>query len=250
MDKSEKERMIDWKVRDEIGFFTLSVPPENYLLKPEFFPLAELVTLIEQRPLRGIVISGTGRHFSAGADLNELKKLSNDPKALEMEMQRGNQLLSYIEELDIPVVAAINGVCFGGGLELALASHIRICNAKALFAFPETNHGLIPGLGGIARGFQITKPAGLLRMVLGGDIINADEAFEMHFVDHIVTNDPVEEAFLLLKKMTTDKPVEVIHAVMIALKQARRLPLNEALKEETRLFCQLATMEADRRTRS
>ena len=238
---------VSWTVREEIGILSLNNTPENYFETPEFIPLDLLKNFIGTDQLKGMVICGVGRHFSAGAKLDSLYELSADADVLKTIMGRGQDLLSYIENLDIPVIAAIRGICFGGGLELALASHIRICSTNALFAFPEISHGMMPGLGGTWRSLQLSRFPDVLKMILSGDIVNAEEALEMNLVDKITTADPIEEAFLLLKKMTIDKPLKVIHSVMQAMRNSKTLPPDEALKEETRLFCELAADVAKRR---
>jgi enoyl-CoA hydratase/carnithine racemase len=247
MYKKRAEIKYDCKVLEGIGILTIDNPPENWLEQPEFIPLDHLKELVEEGQIKGLLISGTGRHFSAGAKLDSLFKMSEEQGKLKKSITRGKDLLAYIEGLDIPVVAAIKGVCFGGGLEIALASHIRICSSNALFAFPETNHSLIPGLGGTWRSLQLSQFPGVLKMILGGDVINAEEAQQMKLIDHITVNDPGDEALNLLKKMTTDKPLKVIRSVMTALRNARTLSSKEALKEETNLFCELAVDEARRR---
>ncbi len=88
------------------------------------------------------MIEGKSRHFSAGADLEVLKRQLNDQKAFQDQLIKGNLLLDYIDKLEIPVIAAISGICFGAGFEIALASDIRIAEENAFFAFPEVNHGL------------------------------------------------------------------------------------------------------------
>jgi enoyl-CoA hydratase/carnithine racemase len=144
--------MTDRTITGDIGLLTLNNPPQNYLTEPEFIPASELKKWIEDNGLKGLVITGSGRHFSGGAQLESVFSMAADEERMEGRMARGKELLRYIEELDIPVAAAISGVCFGGGLEIALACHIRICSENSLFAFPETNQGLMPGLGGWANG--------------------------------------------------------------------------------------------------
>jgi enoyl-CoA hydratase/carnithine racemase len=247
MSKKKTDIKTGWLVREEIGFLSLESPPENYLENPEFISQAELKELVETSSIRGLVISGEGRNFSAGAKLDTLYKLAGDKEDLGQNLTHGKSLLSYIENLDIPVIAAVNGICFGGGLEIALAAHIRICSRNALFAFPETNHEMMPGLGGTVRGSHTSGFPAMVKMVLGGDVVNAEEALEMKLVDKISDNDPGEDAFVLLKKMTTDKPLKVIRSVMQALRNAQRLSPAEAMREETKLFCELASDEALRR---
>jgi enoyl-CoA hydratase/carnithine racemase len=163
-------------------------------------------------------------------------------------MNRGKTLLSYLENLDIPVVAAVSGICFGGGLEVALACHIRFCSENALFAFPETNHGLLPGLGGTVRLGEKLPVMESLRIILGGDMINAEEALTLNIVDLIVKDeDLLSYTKKFLTKITQDRPMNIIQAVMRAIKNARQPDQAEAMKEETRMFVRLAKIEAERR---
>jgi enoyl-CoA hydratase/carnithine racemase len=166
-------------------------------------------------------------------------------------MNEGKTALNHLEGLTIPVVAAIQGICFGGGLEIALACHIRICSENALFAFPEINNGILPGLGGTVRFQELAGFPGSLKMILGGDMINAEDALELKLVDNIVPKSKLfDYTFNLLKKMTYERPLPVIHGVMQALQNARKLPRDEAMLRETRIFCELALAETERRTKN
>ena len=235
--------------RDGIGILTLKNPPQNYLMKPEFISVATLKEWIEGDGLKGLIIAGAGRHFSGGAQLKDIFAMAEAEIPIETEIEKGKQLLGYLRDLNIPVVAAISGICFGGGLEVALACHIRFCSENSLLAFPETNCGLMPGLGGTVKlGERLPLPESL-KIILGGDMINSQEALCLKIVDSIIKNDdPVEYALLFLKKITEGRPLNIIHFVMQALKNARQMPPEEALKEETRMFSELARLEARKRS--
>jgi len=236
----QKFDIADFEITDEIGILKLNNPPQNYLIEPAFADLQKLQSCLNA-DLKGLIITGTGRHFSAGADMFYLEKMAANAEKLEKEMTAGNRLLSFINDLDIPTIAAIKGVCFGGGLEIALSCQIRFCNSKALFAFPEVNHGLIPGLGGIVRASHLIGNAGLLQMALGGDVMNAGKALEIKLVDAIIETEEVEiYAVNVMKKMIADRPPEVIHAIMQAIKNSEKMTMEEAIAEETKLFCKLA----------
>lgn len=174
--------------------------------------------------------------------------MAENGKQIEDQIEKGKKLLDYIRDLDIPVTAAISGVCFGGGLEIALACHIRICSSNALFAFPESNHGLMPGLGGIDRLDERVNLKDLLKIILGGDMINAEEALLLKIVDTVVQDeDPLNYTLNFLRKITEGRQITVINYVMQALKNSRRLPVDESIREETRMFCDLARVESIRR---
>lgn len=247
----EKTGHISFTIEHNLGIIRIDNPPANYLIKPEFVPAAVLQNWIEKNRLKGILVCGSGKHFSGGAELDRLFAMSHDEGIMESEINKGKALLRYVENLNIPVVAAIQGICFGGGLEIALACHIRICSNNALFAFPESNQGIMPGLGGInSLREQISFPDAL-KFVLSGDMINAEEARLMKLVDYIVPSDDlIPYSMNLLKKMTEDRKLKVINYVMKALHNARTISLEEAIKEETRMFCELAKEEMKRRMKN
>ncbi len=239
---------ITWEITGSTGILTLGPPPENLLKDPEFVPLDLLKRWTSDPELKGMVIHGQGRHFSAGADTASLFAMAGEVSGPEHRMNAGKAVIEHLTSLDIPVIAAIQGVCFGGGLEIALACHIRFCASNALFAFPEVNLNLIPGLGGTRMLPSLVPVPEALKMMLSGDLINAGEALETGLVDRILPKEELlPHCLALMAKMTSDRPHEVIHAVMQALRNALNLPKEEAMAEETRLFCILARKEAARR---
>lgn len=242
------ENPVRLEVVHSIGIITIDNPPENYLSEPEFIPAEILRDWIGKSRIKALMIRGTGRHFSAGADPDRIFRDPSRLPELEQDLNRGKELLDFLESLTIPVAAAIQGVCFGGGLEVALACHIRFCSENALFAFPETNHGLIPGLGGTIRLQERISFRKSLEMILGGDMIEAAIAKEIGLVDEIFPAGTLfDSTQALLEKMTAGRSVQVIRSVIKALQNARSLPLEEAMKEESRMFCELAREESRRR---
>jgi len=242
---------ISWEIRNDIGIITLDNPPENYLFQPEFVSLETLKKWTSYDYLKGIIICGAGKHFSGGGKLENLFRMIRNKENISENMEKGKAVLEHLESLDIPVVAAIQGICFGGGLEVALACHIRVCSGNSLFAFPEINQGVIPGLGGTVRCYGKSGFPRAIKLIMSGDMINAEDAQEMNIVDFIVAKQKAFDfSFNFLLKLTKDRPLEVINAVMKALKNARTLSIGEAMKEETRMFCELALAEAKRRNGS
>lgn len=236
----EKSNIANWVRKGETGILSISNGKENYLNTPDFLNPDALKKWTSEDNLKGIIITGAGRNFSAGADMKNLKALVEDEIILNEKMNEGKAILDFIEDLNIPVISAINGVCFGGGLEIALASHMRICSPKALFAFPEINHGIIPGLGGTYRLTQLIKK-GTYEILLNGDMMNAEKAKKIGLIDYISeSKDSMELAMDKLENMIKDRSIEVIQSVMKAIKNSKILDKNEALKSETELFCKLA----------
>lgn len=235
-----QSNIVSWERQGDIGVLSISNGKKNYLNQPDFIDLNWLKKWSKEEGLKGIIIRGIGRNFSAGADIEKLQELAQDKNVLSNKMNKAKEILDFIEDLNIPVIAAINGVCFGGGLEIALACHIRVASRNALFAFPETNHGLIPGLGGT---YRLTQLLGknAYEIILNADMINAIEAKKIALVNYVSEQkDSFELASEKLLNMTEDRSVDIINSVMQAINNAKNMNREEALKAETELFCKLA----------
>lgn len=165
------------------------------LESPDDFPrltrnvLQQLATLLDgaavRRNLCGVVLTGSATAFAAGADLEEVSALSAI-EALRFSAL-GQGLMRRIESLRIPVVAAICGYCLGGGFDLAMACHIRVAAADAVFGHPGGALGLVTGWGGTARLPRLVGNARALELLTTGQTITADEAFEMKLVSRVVS---------------------------------------------------------------
>ena len=234
-------KVIAWERTGFIGVLSIDNPPGNLLEEPEFMNRVWLEECLEDKSLKAMLIKGTGRHFSAGADMKMLKKLAQDESVMVKKMSGGKDLICFIEQIDIPVVASISGVCFGAGLEIALACPIRICSDNALFAFPETNYGIMPGLGGTVMLSKLIGPGKAAEIILSGDTLNAQQALKLRLVDYRVPANEIRDFSLnYLEKLTSGRDTEVIRSVMRSLHNAQTLSFEKALEEETRLFCSLA----------
>ena len=235
----EKSKISEWEMQGNIGVLTLSNPPQNYLNEPEFVDLSDLKRWTDNDSLRGIIIRGKGRHFCAGFDKEEIFKIT-DKAVLHDALRRSEKTLYYLEDLPIPVVGAITGVCFGAGLELVLSCDIKVCSEKSLLSFPETEFGIIPGFNGTIR---LPKRIGIgypMELILSARTIHADEALKMGIVDYVVPSKEVFDYSLhLLDRYTARTPVHVLHAAMKALNNARKLPKDAASREETSLVAGL-----------
>jgi len=224
----------------DIGLLEINNPPQNYLEQPEFVKLDELKKFVGTE-IKALVISGTGRHFCAGANIESIKDQIKDANVLHKQMEKGNRLLNYINDLEIPVVAAIRGVCFGAGLEIALACDIRICDESALFAFPEVNHDLFPGLGGVSRLIQLTGKSVALELVLEGDMINAKKASELQIIDKLAEKkQALDYSIVLAKKIINNRSLKVINAVMKSIHNSEKMNMDEVAKNDAEMFSKLA----------
>ena len=233
--------LIELKTADAIGIMTICNPPQNRIEDPEFIDLETLKMWTDENSLKGLIITGKGRHFSAGANTQKINEKVTQDQMMVEDLKKGRKILDHIERLPIPTVASISGVCFGAGLEIALACHIRVCSENSLLAFPESNLGLLPGLSGT---FRLSRQIGAgrsMELILSGKTITACEALEMSIVDYIAPKKKgLKFAIDLLKKITADKPLHVIHAITQSLNNSKFLLPDDAMEEESKLFCQLA----------
>jgi enoyl-CoA hydratase len=200
-----------YEKKDNIGVLTVSRPDKLNALSNEL--TEELLQFLDEAEkdseLRVVVITGAGdKAFVAGADINELVKRD----ALQgRNVSRFRQaLFARIENLPVPVIAAVNGYALGGGLELALACNIRIASEKAQFGAPEVKLGIIPGDGGTQRLPRLVGLGRAMEMVLTGDFIDAQEAFRIGLVNRVVPHDELmENAMALAKKIASRPPLAV-----------------------------------------
>ncbi|RVT83313.1 3-hydroxyacyl-CoA dehydrogenase [Rhodobacteraceae bacterium CCMM004] len=136
--------------------------------------------------LRAVVLTGRGRSFIAGADIHEF--------ALEPEPPSLPEVIAAIEGAPVPWVAAINGTCLGGGMEVALACHARVAAPGAKLGFPEVNLGLIPGAGGTVRLPRLVAPEAALDLIVSGRPVDAARAAEIGLIDAVAQGDVVAAA--------------------------------------------------------
>jgi len=135
--------------------------------------------------VRVIVITGEGKAFSAGQDLGEATD-NEGPTLTSIVRDHYNPIILKIREIEKPVIAAVNGFALGGGLELAMASHIRIASTNARMGLPEVSLGVIPGYGGTQRLAQLVGRGKANEMVFTAGMIKADEALSLGLVNHVV----------------------------------------------------------------
>ena len=146
--------------------------------------------LVEDDELRVAIVTGTGRAFSAGEDVRGMGDLTAvGPRGFRRRVRMIHNVFDDIEQMEVPVIAALNGVAAGGGLELALSCDFRFAADSARMGLPENNVGLIPGSGGISRLVKLVGPAKAKRLVMTGEIIPAARTLDIGLVDEVVPAD-------------------------------------------------------------
>jgi enoyl-CoA hydratase/carnithine racemase len=175
--------LIRWTVEDEIGWLMLDKPPSNTMTMDFFSELKQLVTGFRDMPsLKAVIIYGNGRHFSAGADINELLQTVDEQVMLD-----NYHSFDMIRQLEIPVISAIRGVCLGSAFELALSGHFRICAEDAVLGLPESTFNLMPGIGGIHSVAGLAGNAKAIELSLRGNTFTASDALDMGLVDAVTS---------------------------------------------------------------
>jgi enoyl-CoA hydratase len=171
-------------------------------------------TLDADRDIRVIILTGMGeKAFVAGADISEFVHY-NQKEGTALATAGQEKLFNFLENLGKPIIAAVNGYALGGGLELAMACHIRVASHNARLGLPEVSLGVIPGYGGTQRLPQLVGKGRALEMIMTGGMIESEKALEYGLVNHVT---PLEELLPYVRKMAekiaNNSPVAISHAI-------------------------------------
>src|SRR5688572_3693307 len=201
---------------------------------------AAMTSFKDDDAVRAIVITGAGdKSFVAGADINELAVLS--PVAGKEHARRGQHIFDAVEQLGKPVIAAINGFALGGGCELAMACTLRIAADTARFGQPEINLGLIPGYAGSQRLPRLVGKGVALEILLTGDMISAQRAYEIGLVNRVVAAaELMAEAKKLAHTLASKAPIAVRY-IIEAVHHGLDGSLEDGQFLETSLFGAIAS---------
>lgn len=181
------QRTVQTSVTDGIAVLRVDNPPINALGPDLRRALVEEMQKAAADPaVRGVVVTGTGRVFIAGADIKKIHEPRVGPQV--------HDLLTLIDGMHKPVVAALQGLALGGGYEIAMACHARIAAPGIRVGLPETSLGLIPGAGGTQRLPRLVGPGRALDLIVSGRHVRADEALALGMIDEIAEDDPVAAA--------------------------------------------------------
>lgn len=202
--------------RGHIQVITINRPAQlNALNKQTIEELNTALTAANENKNIGVIIlTGSGeKSFVAGADIKEFSDFDVKQGA-ELAKNGQSILFNHIENLSTPVIAAINGFALGGGLELAMASHIRIASSNARMGLPEVSLGVIPGYGGTQRLAQLVGRGKANEMVFTAGMINAEDALKWGLVNHVVEpQDLIAKAEEIAGKILNNSPSAIASAV-------------------------------------
>jgi len=232
---SAGERVVRKSEDDGVELLILRNPPVNALSTSL---LAELSTHVEAvgraAGTRAVVLAGDGQYFSAGADLKEMATLD---LAQAPEVARtGQALFARIAGLPVPVVASINGLALGGGLELALACDVRIAGESAKLGAPEVNYGLMPAYGGTQRLPRAVGLAKAKELIFTGSMIPAAEALRIGLVNKVVPAGQELRAARDLAHTIGQRAPKAVRAAKRAIVEGAERPLADGTALELDLF--------------
>lgn len=206
------------EIQNGVLVITINRPDKlNALNKQTIEELHEtLVEAENQSEIRAIILTGSGQKaFVAGADISEFANFS---------VEQGKQLSSighfkvfnFIENFSKPVIAAVNGFALGGGLELAMACHIRVVSDNAKMGLPEVSLGVIPGYGGTQRLAQLVGKGKAFEMIVTADMINAQDAYKWGLANYVTTQDELlNKCFEITAKLSTKSPTAIRTAIKV-----------------------------------
>lgn len=218
---------------------TLGGPPENELNHRTFELLHAALDTFESDDTDLVILTARGSFFSKGFDVDLIRSVT-DPVGLRESLVATNAVVSRIAALRKPVIAAINGHCFGGGLELAMACHFRICAEKVRLGLPEVSIGLVPGFGGVHRLAGIVGQAKALELVALGDLVTSGEALRINLVNRVVTKRGfMDHVFSFARALLMVKPA-LLSEVIGLLNEAGGRSEEENVAEDIESFIRMA----------
>jgi len=204
--------------------------------------LKAALAAIEASDVRVIVLTGSEEcnAFVAGADVTELR----DRDLLEQrEASARPRVYEVVDELATPVIAAVNGHALGGGLELAMACDVRIAKRGGKLGQPEINLGIIPGGGGTQRLPRLVGEGQAMRLILSGELIDAEEAGEIGLVEQVCEPDGFDDRVAELAGRIAGKSPLALEFAKESVRAASRTSLDEGIDYEAQLFVQLFATE-------
>ena len=213
------------EVKDGVAILALNNPPVNQLSAHFVQEMADaLLQAGSDKAIKAVILTGTGRNFIAGADITEIQTVK-DKNFLLPRVMENHRFINSIEDAPKPVIAAINGNCLGGGLEIAMACHYRIAAQGVQIGQPEVQIGLIPGAGGTQRLPRLIGFADALQMITTGNPISAEEGAKKGALDEVVgANQLLDQALKVARRFISG---EIDHKTRLVKNKKDKLPKPE-----------------------
>jgi len=228
-----------------IAVIRVDNPPVNALSDVVLDGIVAALGSIPPSPeVRAVVLTGTGKKaFLAGADLSEFGAMVDSPGRIGDHVARTRRVLDELARLDVPVIAAVQGLALGGGLEFALACDLIVADETVRLGCPEVRLGLIPGAGGTQRLVTVLGRFRAAELIMTGRLLSAGEAAELGLVTRVTNAGTAFDEAVGLANDLAAAPAVAVQAAKRAVRTADALSLPAALELERREF--LATLASD-----
>ncbi|MDO8432197.1 MAG: enoyl-CoA hydratase/isomerase family protein [Candidatus Binatus sp.] len=237
---------INCAIEDGIGVVRLNRPDKLNAINPQMVAeLRGLADSLASADLRALIFTGNGRAFSAGADISKLVEIGRPDEFLKF-IERIQTAYNAIEDLPFPTIAAIDGIAFGGGCELALACDLRIMARDASLGVPEIKIGVLPGAGGTQRLGRMLPPAIAKRMIYFGDPLDSDAALRYGLINEVVEPGRAFETSLEWARRLAQLPPLAIRSAKMLVHGAQESSLKSGIESERQALAFLFGTE-DRR---
>jgi enoyl-CoA hydratase len=224
------------RLEDGVAMLTLHNPPLNLVTLGMTEQLLEALEELEaEDAVRAVVVTGAGdRAFCAGSDVKEFADVRD--RVVEKKLARENEAFGRFESLSKPIVAAIEGLAYGGGCEISMACDLRITGEGAKFALPEVRLGVMPGSGGLFRLPEQVGPARAMQLMYLGEPIDAREAERLGLINEVVPDGEALPRALDVARSISRRPKEAVAAI----KRGVRESLHSSREESVRLTLELS----------
>lgn len=227
---------IHFEQIESIAVLSLDHPPANALSQPTFKGLTDALDYVEkERSIKVIVLVGKGKFFAAGADIKEFTVVENAEQGSAIS-RIGQQVFKRMETFSKPIIAAIHGAALGGGLELAMACHIRFSTPTAKLGLPELNLGLLPGFAGTQRLPRLIGKAKALELLFTSQLVTGEEAEALGLVNRIYQEEQLLEKTLEFAKNVASKSAVSLMYTIEAVTTGEEQGFEAGMKKEEELF--------------
>jgi enoyl-CoA hydratase len=227
---------LSWKVEDSVAIVTINRPPANALARQLIVELDSILDEIAaEDSARVVLLHGEGRFFSAGADIKEFTNVQTGEEFSRLA-ENGQTVFEKLETFEKPVIAAIHGAALGGGLELAMACHMRFVTETAKLGLPELQLGIIPGFAGTQRLPRYVGVAKAAEMMFTSDPISGVEAVQWGLANRAYADEELLPKSLEIAKKIAKKSPVALKAAIHMLQYSKPSSYFEGVKAEAESF--------------
>ena len=237
------DEVLTMTIEGKVALLTLNRPSKLNALGNELLDaIMGALNRIELDPaVRAVVITGAGRAFSAGADIVAFQRHmeAGPAEAVAHFMRPGHRMTRRVESFSKPVIAAVNGLAFGGGCELVESTHIALAADTAVFSKAEVNIGIIPTFGGTQRLPRNVGRKAAIELILTGRTFDAAEAARLGLVNRVVPGADLLDAAMMLAAELATKPPLTLAAALMAIHRGMDAAIDDGLAIEEAAFARI-----------